>query len=215
MKCLFTCNHVISENDIKNKIIVNIYYGKKGEEKKKNIKLDNNIRYIKSFNNYKLDVTLIEIIQNDNISEDKYLFPHLNYENGYNKYENKNFYLAEYPRRGLNSNERAISSGRITKIKDHTFEHTLYTNISSSGSPICNENCEVIVIHNSGNSEQKINYGAFIGKIIDILNKKYIEEKIFAVNFGTIDQKIIYPMVCKKSDIFSELEVKFTLNFLI
>ena len=27
MKCLFTCNHVISEKDINNKIIIYIYYG--------------------------------------------------------------------------------------------------------------------------------------------------------------------------------------------
>ena len=29
-----------------------------------------------------LDVTLIEILKNDNIKEDKYLFPDLNYKNG-------------------------------------------------------------------------------------------------------------------------------------
>ena len=170
MKCLFTCRHVISENDINNKIIIDIFYGKKGEEEKINIQLDKDIRYIKTFNE---DVTLIEIIENDNIPEDKYLYPDLNYENGYNKYENKNFFLAGYPK-NLNFNERSISSGRIIKILDYKFEHTLYTNVGSSGSPICNVYCDVIGIHTSGNLDDNINYGTFIGKIIDILNKKFI-----------------------------------------
>ena len=51
MNCLFICSNVISDNDIKNKIIINIYYGKKGKEEEKNIRLDKNLRFIKTINN--------------------------------------------------------------------------------------------------------------------------------------------------------------------
>ena len=32
MKCLFTCFHVISDEDINNEINIDIYFGKKGNE---------------------------------------------------------------------------------------------------------------------------------------------------------------------------------------
>ena len=50
VKCLFTCNHVISQNDINKKKNIKIYYGKKGKEERREIKLDKNIRFIKTFN---------------------------------------------------------------------------------------------------------------------------------------------------------------------
>jgi V8-like Glu-specific endopeptidase len=129
-KCLFTCQHVISDKDINNKLTINLYYGKKDEEKEIKIILDKNKRFIKTFDE---DVTLIEIINDDNISEKKYLTPDLNYEHGYDKYKDKNFYLAGYPK---NYNERCISSGKIIGITEEEFEHQLNTSEGSSGSPI-------------------------------------------------------------------------------
>ena len=171
MKCLFTCKHVISDNDIKNKLIMKIFYGKIGKEEERNIILDENIRFIRTFKNE--DIILLEIIENDNILEDKYLEPDLNYENGFKTYENKNVYLAWYPRNS-NFKERLISSGRITKIIDNKFEHILDSKFGSSGGPICNCNDDVIGIHTSENKMENINYGTFIGKIIDTLNNKSI-----------------------------------------
>ena len=107
-KCLFTCKHIISDEDINNNKIINLYFDENNKEEKRKIKLDKNQRLIKTFNE---DVTLIEIIKDDNISEDKYLTPDLNYE--YNNYKDKNLYLAGHLR---NYNERYISTGRIIKI---------------------------------------------------------------------------------------------------
>ena len=146
MKCLFTCQHVISEDDINNKITINIYYGKKDKEDYRQIKLDKNIRYMRVFNEE--DVTLIEIIENDKISENKYLDVDLNYKHGYNKYKGRNFYLAGYPKDY--DGRRCISAGIIKNTLDYKFSHTLFTNFGSSGSPICNENGDVIGIHTSG-----------------------------------------------------------------
>jgi hypothetical protein len=107
-KYLFTCFHVISDEDIQNQITINISYGKKDNEYHKEIELDKNMRFMKAYENE--DVTLIEIIEKDGISERKFLTPDLNYEFGYKRYLNKNFYLAGYPE---NHSERCISSGRI------------------------------------------------------------------------------------------------------
>ena len=175
MKCLFTCQHVISEGDINNKITIDLYYGKKYNESYRQIKLDNDIRYMKVF--LEEDVTLIEIIENDQISENKYLKADLNYQYGYDIYEDKNFYLAGYPKDF--DGTRCTSAGIIKDIiEDYKFSHTLDTNFGSSGSPICNENCDVIGIHTSGHKGKKINYGIFIGRIIDTLKNKPIVNKI-------------------------------------
>ena len=51
-----TCHHSIEEKDVNSKKIINIYYGKAKKEKKVTIKLDNNERMIKCFED--LDVTI-------------------------------------------------------------------------------------------------------------------------------------------------------------
>ena len=111
MKCLLTCKHVITQNDIDNEITINLYYGQKDNEILRRIKLEKNIRFMKTF---KVDVTLIEIIENDNISKDKYLIANLNYEYGYEIYKDKYFYLAGYPKDF--HGERCISVGKIISI---------------------------------------------------------------------------------------------------
>ena len=67
---LITCKHVISDEYLKNKKIINILYGKRGEEKNISLKLDDKIRNIKIYDD--LDLILIEIIADDNIPKDKY-----------------------------------------------------------------------------------------------------------------------------------------------
>jgi len=168
-KCLFTCFHVISDQDIQNQIIIDIYFGKKVEESHRKIKLDKNKRFIKAYKEEE-DVTLIEIIDDDNISDGKYLNPDLNYERGYNRYLDKNFYLAGYPK---NYDERCISTGKIIQTgiekENYKFYHELDTRSGSSGSPITNDKGDVIGIHTDGIASLNKNIGTFIGKILDNL----------------------------------------------
>ena len=83
---------MISEEDVKSKETIKIYYGKKQEEKQKEIKLDKNNRIINCFKE-PIDITLIEIIPKDFIPNDKYLIPNYNYKknSGFNCYLNKDF----------------------------------------------------------------------------------------------------------------------------
>ena len=78
---LITCNDVINEKFIADKKTIKIYYRKITEEKNIEIKLDKSKRDIKFFKN-SLNVTLIEIIKEDKISEDKFLLPDMNYKQG-------------------------------------------------------------------------------------------------------------------------------------
>ena len=135
------------------------------------IKLDKNKRIIKCYK--ELDVTLIEILEEDNIPEEKYLSPDLNYKNdGFSFYQDSQIYTAGYPDVIIYKRERHMSSGIINKINENDFEHTCDTRKGSSGSPIINVNKQVIGIHYGGDKQNKINYAYFIGVIIDKLEKE-------------------------------------------
>ena len=171
MKCLFTCHHVIEQQDIENERNIFIFYGKKLNEENRTIKLEKSKRFMKTYK--KEDTTLIEILNDDDINEDKYLIPDLNYKSGYIQYANKNlnYFMAGYPE---NQIERCISSGSIKSIDYYyLFTHKLDTRPGSSGSPIVNCNCDVIGIHHSGNEKLKQNYGTFIGKVLDNLENEF------------------------------------------
>ena len=63
--CLMSNEHIIENDIINNKNDINIYYD--NEFKIINIKLDTSKRYIKSFIEEGLDITVIEILEEDNI----------------------------------------------------------------------------------------------------------------------------------------------------
>ena len=112
---LLTCGHQISEEEIKSKINIDLYYGNDDREHK-TIKLDRGVRYIKTFQS----ITLIEIIQDDGISEDKYLFPDLNYKIGYEKYKKNKIYFSGFIE---NYTKKKTFSGEIISINDFKFTH--------------------------------------------------------------------------------------------
>ena len=186
---LITCQHVITQKDIDCKKTIELFFGKIYNETKKSLKLDNNQRYIACFGE-EIDVTAIEILRSDEIPENKFLLPDLSYKYGYDIYKNGKFLLAGYPRDKKYEKERHISSGTIKKITGITFSHSLDTRCSSSGSPICLiDTVQVIGIHNKGNITKSINYGIFIGVIIDKLGKIYKE-----VNMKTNQSKYFYTL---------------------
>jgi len=174
---LVTCHHVIEKEYVKNKKKIRFYYGEYGNEKELEIGLKGrNIKYFVK----PLDATLIEILEEDNISKDKFLQADLNYKNGYDYYlkeKMNDFYLAGYP----NNKGRTCSSGKITEILEQKeeFKHTLDTKGGNSGSPMCLANNLLIIgIHKQGDEKEPINYGTFFGYILDILEKDLEENKV-------------------------------------
>ena len=188
---LITCEHVITKYDVNSKIPIQLYYGKKSNEKKKIIVLDYTNRFIACFGGEEMDVTVIEILKSDNIPEDKYLMADLNYKYGYNIYKNRKLFLAGYPDDPMYQNERHISSGEIKSIKGFEFEHSIDTRPGSSGAPICLiENLRLIGIHKQGDKIKAINSGTFIGVILNELEKIYIEKNNVSGNKGKLNDKI-------------------------
>ena len=178
LNILFTCNHVINEKNIDSKETFDIYYGKITQEINKKIKLDTNFRLIKTFKK-PIDITLIEIIESDHIPNDKYLFPDYNYKNGFEYYKDKSFYMAGYPKFSGKKVERCICSGKINEIDEFQFEHTLDSRSSSSGSPICLiDNKCIVGIHKGGDLYKPINYGTFLGIVLDKLQNDESNEVI-------------------------------------
>ena len=163
---LVTSNHIIKRNDIEQKLNCFLFYGKKENEIKKIIKLDINERIIQNFEN-PINITLIEIIESDNVPKDKFLIPDYNYKNGYNIYLNKDICSAGYFLNG----ERYLFFGKILKIHNSKFQHSLDYKNSPVGAPIClSQNICIIGIINK---EGKINnIGTFIGDLVDIFLEK-------------------------------------------
>lgn len=171
-KSLITSALQITEEDILNKIVINIYYGPKNKHQKLKIRLDRNKRFIHSFIDLQMDAILMEILNKDNVPNDKYLTPDYSYNEGYDKYKDNFIYLAGYPEE---SNERCVSSGKIFSINNNEFSHSLNKIKITNGSPICNEKCEIIGINTSLSleSKDKNNHsGNFIGGIIMYLNEE-------------------------------------------
>ena len=167
-KCLLTNYHVISKDLIDIIINIEIYNNKKIQ-----IILNNN-RYYKFYNN--IDLTIIEIKESDNIIKDiQFLYYDLNYKTGYEQYLNYDIFTLQYPK-----GTECYANSKIIKIikNNNEFWHNIKTDNGSSGCPIIMfSTLKVIGIHRGGDKNLKINYGSFIGEIlneieIELLNKK-------------------------------------------
>lgn len=164
---LITLNQIISQEQIDSKINIDLFYDRVA----KTIILDKNIRNIKTFEN---GVIIIEIIQNDEIPMNNFLFLDLNYKNGFSLNTRINSI-------GYNSNytERQISSGEITLVNGSEFKVNLNAIL---GSPICTfDNQFVVGIYKGDNK------GIFIGEILDSLQKEN-DTKINIIKYYYFDE---------------------------
>ena len=203
---LVTFNQAFDEKFIQDKKSIKLYYGQINEEKNIEIKLDEKKRDIKYLEN-PFNITLIEILKGDKISQDRFLLPDINYKKeGYNSYINKNnyYYLPGY----TPYNERHIFQGKITEILEKPeFKHSLEDTGNNSGAPICLEdNLLVVGIHKKTDNSKKINYGIFLGYILDNLEKEGNNKE----NNGTLLENIESNDIIKKA--FNYLEEKIKLK---
>ena len=170
--CLMTCEHLIEKEAIESKEKMEIYYD--NEQKKNEIELNKNKRYIQNYLYLNIDVIIIEIIKEDNINENYFLLPNLEYINGYNIFKNKGIYIPQYP----NGEGLGYSKGIINSINNYEFSHLASTEQGSSGSPIFILNAtKVIGIHKQSKKDKSENYGNFIGPIIESLKKNLKYDK--------------------------------------
>ena len=175
-----TNDHIINNDMINNNNIIYISYDH--DFKSLNIKLDKNKRYIKSFIDEGLDITVIEIKDVDNISKDFCLKPELEIVIN-KKLNNAQINIPQY----IGQKELKNARGTIKNINKYEFTHLVNTLNGSSGSPVFLENSrKVIGIHKSGHKSRKENFGDFIYPAINIItedirkirnNGKYINGK--------------------------------------
>ena len=164
--CLMSNEHVITEDIINRNSIIYIYY--EAETKSANIKLDKNERYMKTFKDIDLDITIVEILEKDGISKDYFLFPGPEIEN--NKLINRNIFIPQFPK----GEDLKIARGKIKEIEQYIIAHSANTERGSSGSPIFFENSlNVIGIHKGCNEEETENYGEFIYPAINIVREHF------------------------------------------
>ena len=165
---------------INNKNTIQVYYNI--ENNNINIKLDQNERYIKTFKEYKVDATVIQIRSKDNIYKDYFLEPELGYDN--NSLEKKEIFIPQFPGFKTIKNARGIIKN-INSNNPYEFTHLAKTQEGSSGSPIfLKGDKKVMGIHKEGDINLQENYGDFIAPIIsiltndimNILNKKQINQ---------------------------------------
>ena len=165
--CLISNEQMITRNIVDN-ISNNIIIKYDNELKKINIKLDKNKRYIKNFNDIGLDITVVEVLDEDNIHDDYFLWAEPEDFVKNNDLIKSNIYIPQYAQ----GKELVNSRGLITDINKYEFTHLASTEHGSSGSPkFLEKNILVIGIHKEGNKNKNENYGDFIYPIFNIIKK--------------------------------------------
>ena len=157
--CLLSNEHVIKKEYIESKETIYIYYNY--EKNYKLIKLNKSERFIEC--NEKMDVTIVEIIKNDNIEDNYFLIP--NFEK---IIEGQKIFIPQFPKGKL-----SYSFGKIIKVTDFDLTHDAGTDFGASGSPIfLTGTTKVIGIHKQGNDTKKENYGTLILPISELLQNR-------------------------------------------
>ena len=196
---LITTNHVINTDDIINNKNISIFLN--NDKKIKTIKLDNNrLKYT----NEKLDITIIEIKENeDNLNKDylelddeiinyfklKRIEEPMYFYNINNLYNNESIYLLNY----LKDNNIYVSYGKLLNINNKEIIHNCNIKEISSGSPILLiNNQKLIGIHYNSSYHHKYNNGTLlIYPIIEFLKIKKNNSLIIGKNGKNITNNYI------------------------
>ena len=93
--CIMTNEHVINKETIEEKKKIIVYYD--NEFKRIEIELNKNERFIRDYQYMGIDATIVEISEKDNINEEYYLLPDIEYINGYDQYIDKEIYIPQFP----------------------------------------------------------------------------------------------------------------------
>ena len=191
-KVLITVNHCINES-ILNKKEKLIYIDIKDCEDI--IKLDLNNRM--TYTNEKYDSTMIEIKEEDKITDyleiDNHILNNEIYGKNLNEeYKNSGIYMIEYP-----EGELAISFGFVVESsseKKYEFEYYCETSFGSSGSPVLNLNNKVIGMHKGDHKY------LLIAQFINSPIKEFIEKNYMNIGNPPFDDKQVeYRNLLKKS----------------
>ena len=165
---LFTCNHVLSDEDIKIGKEIKLIFNDKN---KKTLLIDESRRIYTSKEN---DITIIEIKESDDFNINKILeldYDIYNEPNLNDLFSNESVYIIHYP----DGRNESLSINIIQKIDSNNvkIEHLCATKNGSSGAPIINLNTfKVIGIHIGKHKTKNFNRGIILKNPIEDFNKK-------------------------------------------
>ena len=182
LKVLITNNHIINKELFNSKIEISIY------EKNEKIILDLSLSKRMKYPNPKFDITIIQILDNDNINDflelDEQVIENIISNKNNNKdFEGKTIYTIQYPQEGL-----SVSYGILDRLDNaYDFLHKCSTYKGSSGSPIMGINNKIIGIHKGdlhiGNDNgREYNIGAFLNLAINEFIKTKDQMLLIAFN---------------------------------
>ena len=201
LKLLITNNHVLNEKDIMIDNTISISLNNK--KIRKEIKIDSNR---KTYTNEKLDVTIIEIKDEDNINNNYLLLDEAIIDNEINNYsniyKNQSIYILNY----MKDKDIQASYGILNNIEDNKIIHKCSTDSGSSGSPIILlNNNKVIGVHYAGSKHNKnFNFGRLLKQpLLEYINK---ENKINKTNKQNKNY-IISEIEIKEEDIDNEIRI--------
>ena len=164
--CLMTNEQVIKREMIEQKQKITILY--EFEKRVKEIQLNPEERIIKDFKDIVMDAIVIEILPKDNIPQDYFLLPLLDYMDNYNKLIGQDIAIIQYSQRKMKYSFGKIKY--ITKLQSTKYEFAHDANIDNglSGSPIFLEGTtKVVGIHKGRIESKEENYGDFIWPIFN------------------------------------------------
>ena len=172
-KLLITNYHILKEKDIieGNKINISL----NNEKIFKEIKIDSNR---KTYTNKNLDVTIIEIKDEDKINNflllDDYIIND-DISNYNNIYKNESLYIINY----MDDKDIYASCGILNNIDENKIIHKCNTDKGSSGSPIISlKNYKVIGVHYGESNQKNFNFGSLLKiPILEYINGEYKYDK--------------------------------------
>ena len=169
---LMTNHHIITKDMIEQGETITIFYD--NEKSKLSLELNKKERIIQTYNDFQIDVTIVEIIPKDKIENKFFLNVDLD---DYRSLEEKDIIpiqVIQYP----NGENLSYSNGKMNRFQsiDYMFYHDASTLEGSSGSPIVLKGKEkVIGIHKGAKKDKnnviEKNVGIFIGIVIEAIKE--------------------------------------------
>ena len=154
---LITNNHIIGENQIKQKQQIKISFN--NDQRWENLNLDRSKKKI--YTSKKYDITIIEIKKKEmNINSFLEIDDRVYMEGSENIFQKTGVYIIQYPK----DYTASVSYGIIKNINEkNEIIHFCHTREGSSGSPILNlENNKIIAIHFGAKESKNYNKGTFL-----------------------------------------------------
>ena len=206
--CLITNYHVLNEEYYKQKGKIDLIIN---DDNIINIDITNIKR--RTYFNKDYDIAIIELKENDDITDFLELDEHL-FNNGEDVYyKDKSIYILQYPNGGI----AKVSYGILGGFNKYDVQHFASTLIGSSGSPILNlETNKVIAIHKGHKEESTTKFNFNLGTFLKIplidfknkINEDHMKNKYIKDNKDNKDKNYMEIKIKKDKDSSKDDKIK-------